>query len=126
MSRRDRRKFDAQQRRNAKAAGMQDARDAPMEEQLVGGETDAQPFALQVMNTALKALADVAPQFDITIFMAEKFTDQVKAEGRLPRFNYGSTAHREDMYAVLQAFLEKNKHLDKKLEGAAAAPEGTQ
>lgn len=71
-----------------------------------------------VMTAVMKMLQDFFPGFEITMFLAEK---QGKA-GRAPRFNYMSTAAREDMYAVLRAWLAKNEAIAEKLDKIDDAP----
>jgi hypothetical protein len=60
-----------------------------------------------VMDTLKKLFGE---QFHISLFLAEKES----SEGReLPRFNYMSTAEREDMIAVMKAFVAKNSDFAK-------------
>jgi hypothetical protein len=71
-----------------------------------------------VMTAVMKSLQEFLPGFEITMFLAEKHGK----DGQLPRFNYMSTAAREDMYAVLRAWLAKNEAIAHKLDKIDDAP----
>lgn len=65
------------------------------------------------MNTLAEALKDIFPGFDFTLFVAERHQPSKK---QLPRFNYISTCDREDMIAVLKAFIAKNEVMAEDLD----------
>lgn len=95
------------------------SRHATNEEIFPGGHGPIQSDIRERMLAVMEALRQGFPGFDITLFVAER----VPSEGRTePRFNYASTAEREDMYAVLRAFLAKNQVLGDKLDRIADAP----
>lgn len=71
-----------------------------------------------VMTALMERLKAFFPGFEITMFLAEK----EGKDGRSPRFNYMSTASREDMYAVLRAFLAKNAAIGEKLDKINDSP----
>lgn len=64
-----------------------------------------QPEIHERMNKVADALRLAFPGCDITLFVAER---DATAGRKYPRFNYISTAAREDMVAVLKAFVAKN------------------
>lgn len=79
------------------------SRDARPEEIFGGRHGPIQTEIRDQMNAVAAALQQGFPGYDITLFVAER-----EADGRLPRFNYISTADRRDMLAVLKAFVLKN------------------
>ena len=56
----------------------------------------------------------------MTLFIAE--AEAPAGENRDPRFNYASTANREDMIAVLEAFVLKQRSAAAKLDKIADEP----
>lgn len=73
-----------------------------------------QPEIASQMTATLKALKAIyGDNYEITLFIAER---KATADRARPRFNYGSTAARRDMYAVLRAFLAKNEALGDALD----------
>lgn len=62
-----------------------------------------------VMTNLLKALQELMPGWEFTLFMFEP-PEQAKIANRLPAFNYGSTVERADMLSVLKAFILKNEN----------------
>lgn len=89
---------------------MKRSRDAKPDEIFPGSHGPVNmPGHGDVMTNLLKALRDLMPGWDFTLFAFEP-PAQAKAAGRLPRFNYGSTVERADMLAVLDAFILKNKN----------------
>lgn len=62
-----------------------------------------------VITNLLSALRELMPGWDFTLFAFEP-PSQAARDGRLPRFNYGSTVERADMIAVLKAFILKNEN----------------
>lgn len=72
-----------------------------------------------LMLAAMRALKEGFPGFEITLFLAEKKPSEGRAQ---PRFNYASTAAREDMYAVLRAFVAKNAEIAPALDKINDAP----
>ncbi|MGY3393406.1 hypothetical protein ACVWW6_005997 [Bradyrhizobium sp. USDA 3311] len=62
----------------------------------------------------------LGPNYHVTLFIGEK--DAPPGEDRLPRFNYCSSANREDMIAVLEAFILKQRVEGAKLDRIADEP----
>lgn len=60
----------------------------------------------RTMTAILDVLKEAFPEQDFTLFVAERHKP---GQTTLPRFNYMSTCHREDMLAVLKAFIAKNE-----------------
>jgi hypothetical protein len=88
---------------------MKRPRDARLDEILKGDHGPANlPGQGDVMTNLLSALRKLMPGWEFTLFAFEP-PDRAKADGRLPRLNYGSTVERADMLAVLEAFILKNK-----------------
>lgn len=107
MNRRERR---AQQSRTAKLA-----RNASAEEIFPGGHGPVQSGLVDLMTVAIEALREsIGSNYDVTLFVAER--EPADGSARLPRFNYMSTAAREDMLAVLKAFADRNGALGPTLE----------
>lgn len=97
------------------------SRDATPDEIFPAAHGPVQSGLGDLMKAAVDALRDqLGPNFDITLFVAER----TPADGadRLPRFNYMSTAHREDMLAVLDAFVLKQRLAGPKLDKINGAP----
>jgi hypothetical protein len=112
MNRQQRRAADALRKlaRNASDAEIFPAQHGPVQSNLV-----------DLMRVAVDALREqLGKNFDVTLFI----TERVPTDGsdRLPRFNYMSTAAREDMVAVLNAFAAKNAALGPKLDKIDEAP----
>lgn len=88
---------------------MKPARNSKPDEILPGGHGPVNlPGKGDVMTNLLNALRELMPGWEFTLFAFEP-PETAKTAGRLPRFNYGSTVEREDMLAVLDAFILKNK-----------------
>lgn len=88
---------------------MKSARSTRRDKILQGAHGPANlPGAGDVMTNLLSALRELVPGWEFALFAIEP-PDRAKADGRLPRFNYGSTVERADMLAVLEAFILKNK-----------------
>ena len=96
MNRRDRRKQRKLARHATPSEIFPDAPHAPI-----------QGAIREQMLRAMDILKRAFPAYDVTLFLAERALPA--AEQRLPRFNYASTAEREDMVAVLDAFITKNR-----------------
>lgn len=97
------------------------SRHATDDEIFPGRHGPAQADAAGKMTVVMDVLKDLfGPNYDLTLFVAEK-----TAEGRDPRFNYISTAAREDMYAVLRAFLAKNSAIGAVLDKINDSPAGS-
>lgn len=77
------------------------------EEIFPAGHGPVQSETVAFMHTLLGAVREALPNFDVTIFLSER--EVLDGTDRLPRFNYGSTADRPDMLAVLKAFVAKNE-----------------
>lgn len=80
------------------------SRDASPEEIFPGRHGPVQASVADQLRSVIHALEEGFPGYNITLFIAER-----DAEGRMPRFNYASTGAREDMIAVLKAFILKNE-----------------
>lgn len=107
MNRRDRRKAAKLDRAKPKLS-----RDATPEEvfpdDLPGrGHAPIQSAVVDVMRLVVDTLRQQLPGFEVTLFVAE--SHELTKGKRLPRFNYMSSAEREDMLAVLKAFIAKNE-----------------
>lgn len=100
-----------ERRRLAKAKSTL-SRHATDDEILPGGHRPLEPTVGDAMIAILEAVKATFPDHEITLFIAER----TGKDGQLPRFNYASTAAREDMYAVLRAFLNKNSAIADKLD----------
>ena len=79
-----------------------------------------QPEIADVMVRVMDALKEGFPNHDITLFISER--DVPEGEDRLPRFNYASTGEREDMLAVLEAFVAKHREEGAALDKIAETP----
>jgi hypothetical protein len=108
-------------RRKARAEGRL-ARDAKPEEIFPDDRHGPiQPEAYDTMNKVAHALKAIfGDNYDITLFVAER--QPPAGQDRAPRFNYISTAAREDMVAVLEAFVAKHKGAWLKLDKIADEP----
>jgi glycerol-3-phosphate responsive antiterminator len=95
------------------------SRHATNDEIFPGGHAPIQSSARDKMLAIMQVLKDTLPGFEITLFIAERKASEGRTE---PRFNYASTAAREDMYAVLRAFLAKNEAIGATLDQIADAP----
>lgn len=71
------------------------------------GHGPVQSAVVDVMRLVVDTLSQQLPGFEVTLFVAESH-ELTKGE-RLPRLNYMSTAERDDMLAVLEAFVAKNR-----------------
>jgi hypothetical protein len=97
------------------------SRDATPEEIFPGEHGPAQAEVARTMQTVLSVLRDAfGPNYDITLLVGER--DVPPDQNRLPRFNYASTGSREDMLAVLDAFVLKNRQAGPKLDKINEAP----
>lgn len=97
------------------------ARDAGPEEIFPAEHGPVQSGVVDMMRAALEVVQEsLGPNFDITMFVAERLPPS--DEDRLPRFNYMSTASREDMIAVLEAFVLKQRITGSKLDKIRDAP----
>lgn len=113
MSRKDRRASEAEARKLA--------RHATPNEIFPASHGPVQSSLVDVMKAGVDALREaLGPNFDVTLFVAERLPPA--DEARLPRFNYMSTACREDMLAVLDAFVLKNREAGPKLDRINDAP----
>lgn len=105
-------------RKHRRAKDSQDAklaRDATTAEIFPAGHGPVQSNLVDVMKVAVDVLREaLGTNFDVTLFVAERLPSD--GTDRLPRFNYMSTAAREDMLAVLKAFSEKNAAVAPKLD----------
>ena len=113
--------MNRQQRRGAATRARKLARDASASEIFPQTHGPVQSNLVDLMRVAVDALREqLGKNFDITLFVAER----LPADGtdRLPRFNYMSTAEREDMVAVLKAFAEKNAAIGAKLDKINETP----
>lgn len=91
------------------------ARDAGNDEIFPGRHGPIQKEAGQQMIAIMEAIKDtLGANYEITLFVAEKKV--LDGTDRMPRFNYASTANREDMYAVLRAWLAKNSAIGDKID----------
>lgn len=107
--------------RRAAGAHKKLARDASASEIFPATHGPVQSNLVDLMRASVDALREVlGKNFDVTLFVAER----LPADGtdRLPRFNYMSTAEREDMVAVLQAFAAKNSEIGPKLDKINETP----
>lgn len=108
-------------RRASEAATRKSARDATPDEIFPAAHGPVQSGIVDDMTAAVDALREhLGPNFDVTLFVAERLPPA--DEDRLPRFNYMSTACREDMLAVLDAFVLKNRDAAPKLDRINDAP----
>lgn len=89
------------------------SRNATNEEIFPAGHAPIQSNISERMLAVMDALKAGFPGFDVTLFLAERKPSDGRTD---PRFNYASTAAREDMYAVLRAFLAKNEAIGEKLD----------
>lgn len=96
------------------------SRHATSDEIFPGTHGPIQSEVAEKMKATMHALKGAfGENFDLTLFVAER----VPTAGRdLPRFNYASTADRRDMYAVLQAWLQKNAAIASTLDKIEDAP----
>lgn len=96
------------------------SRNATNEEIFPDKHGPVQSEVAENMTNTLRALKAVfGDGYEITLFIAERNA----TGGRdAPRFNYGSTADRRDMFAVLRAFLAKNEALSSTLDKIEDAP----
>lgn len=95
-------------RRERRASGKKLSRNATSDEILPSRHGPVQTGLVDVMKAAVDVLREhLGANYHITLFVAEASVPA--GEDRLPRFNYMSTAAREDMLAVLAAFVEKNR-----------------
>lgn len=98
------------------------ARDASPEENAIpGSHGPAQDEAQRLMCALLDAFQESLPGWNFALFMIEP-EERARAEGRLPRFNYGSTVARPDMIAILNAWLARQTEMeaiDKAMSGEA-------
>jgi len=91
------------------------ARDATPAEIFPADHGPVQSGLVDLMKATIDALREhLGSNFDVTLFVAERAPPA--DEPRLPRFNYISTACREDMLAVLEAFAAKNRQAATKLD----------
>lgn len=105
-------------RRAQAAKGKKFAADATDDEIFPGSHGPVQPQVQPLMQVALEELGALLPGYDFTLFAAQKPAEG----GPFPRFNYMSTASRDDMFAVLRAFLAKNSGIAEKLDRIKDAP----
>lgn len=98
------------------------ARDTALSEIFPGRHGPAQADAAEIMRRVLIVLRDTWPNHEFTLFVAER--DVLDGTDRLPRFNYGSTAARDDMIAVLKAFIAKNEEMASVDRAMNAPPAG--
>ncbi len=113
--------MNRQQKRGAAARARKLARNASASEIFPAPHGPVQSNLVNLMRVAVDALREqLGKNFDITLFVAER----LPADGsdRLPRFNYMSTAAREDMVSVLKAFAEKNAAIGAKLDKIEETP----
>lgn len=97
------------------------SRDATPDEIFPAGHGPVQRSVVDVMTAALDGLRkDLGPNYHVTLFVAERVPPA--EEARLPRFNYMSTGHREDMLAVLEAFVAKNREAGPKIDKIVDEP----
>jgi hypothetical protein len=97
------------------------ARDATNDEIFPGSHGPVQADAVEKMKAVMRVLQQgFGPNYDLTLFVSEK-----TAEGRDPRFNYISTAHRADMTAVLRAFVAKHEAVGPSLDKIEDEPAGS-
>jgi hypothetical protein len=97
------------------------SRDASPDEIFPAGHGPVQRSVVDLMTAALDGLRKaLGPNYHVTLFVAERVPPA--EEARLPRFNYMSTGHREDMLAVLEAFVAKNRAAAPKLDRIADDP----
>lgn len=97
-----------QGRRRIAASQRKLSRDAAPGEILGKTDMPIRVDAKQVMASILKVCQEQFPGYDVTLFLAAK---EAAPGEEFPRFNYGSTASREDMIAVLMAFIDKQAKL---------------
>jgi hypothetical protein len=64
------------------------------------------PADKKKMISVIEAIKEVFPRCHVTLFIA----DIEGKDGLPPRFNYASTANRDDMVAVLKAFIERQEN----------------
>jgi hypothetical protein len=108
--------------RNQRSRDRKLSRDATDDEIFPGRHGPIQSEARDQMLAIMKAVQDVlGDKYEITLFVAEKKAPD--GSNREPRFNYASTANREDMYAVIRAWLAKNSEIGEKLEKILGQPE---
>jgi hypothetical protein len=101
-------------RRDRRAARKLSRHAAP-EEIFPGEHGPIQTGIGETMTAALRAIRrSLGPGYEITLFVAE--ASPPLGERRLPRFNYASTANRDDMIAVLEAFVLKHRSAAPKLD----------
>ena len=96
------------------------SRHATKDEIFPGRHGPVQPQVVDQMMRVMDALQEGFPGYNITLFIAER--DVPEGEDRLPRFNYASTGEREDMLAVLEAFIAKNREEGAAVDKIAEAP----
>lgn len=77
-----------------------------------------QPGIRDQMLETMEILRKGFAGYGITLFLNERGNPA----GRLPRFNYASTESREDMLAVLEAFVAKHRGEADKLDKIKGAP----
>jgi len=96
------------------------SRDATPDEIFPPGHphSGVQPGIHDALNRMMNVLRDAFPGYGVTLFLNERGNP----EGRLPRFNYASTEDREDMVAVLEAFIAKNRAEGPKIDRIAETP----
>lgn len=100
------------------------SRDATPDEIFPAGHGPVQSGLVEIMKLTIEALrGHIGPNYDVTMFVAERLPPA--DEARLPRFNYMSTACREDMLAVLNAFVLKHSEAGAKLDKINDAPPTT-
>jgi hypothetical protein len=107
--------------RHQRRRGEKLARDAGPDDIFPAGHGPVQRGVVDIMTAAVDDLRKhLGPNFDVTLFVAERLPPA--DEDRLPRFNYMSTACREDMLAVLDAFVLKNREVGEKVDKIADKP----
>ncbi len=98
------------------------ARDASHDENAIPGtHGPVQEEASRLMVGMLNTFRECLPGWNFALFVIEP-EERARAEGRTPRFNYGSTVDRPDMVAILKAWLvrqEEMEAIDKAMTGEA-------
>ena len=107
--------------RKQRRADRKRSRDATPGEIFPGEHGPVQTSLQELMPGLLRIIQrHLGPNFSVTLFIAEN--EPPKGENRDPRFNYASTACREDMIAVLEAFILKQRSAGAKLDKIADEP----
>jgi hypothetical protein len=116
--------MNRQQRRRMERQNAKLSRNATAEEIFPPNEPHA-PIQTGIDEPMRKIVTDIqhhmGPNYTVTLFIA-----QVKnPTGQLPRFNYASTAEREDMLAVLDAFVQRYRKDAPVLDKIEQPPQGS-